>query len=350
MNNNFLKNMLEPQFRENTEQNQEKKSSLPSKNESLETNPENQLEKSLYNIEQQSEKLNRHQANLEQMIASMSPEESHYIAQAIEQDPKSQGLLKSLQEKLAHLNNAGHHAQEHLSEHYNPKVVGLIHSTGKAIGGITGLFSGMPLGLAGSATGAVVGAKAGGYGLLKLFEKTVHKLPDSFQEKIKRKDPLESVHQNQESLTRELEKRSLLEGKMKLLSQEAQNLDPESQKKFAELMSQDPEVLSATQKLDTLYEKYHDVYEKFEKDFPNAAAFAELGVHTAIGAGLHASGIGTAAVIAMDMVAAAGGAEQMTKHLISAGNHIKQKIISIQEKIDSFNNPKQETQNPVFII
>lgn len=330
-NNSFLKTLLEKPKQKEVFEKEVKQESL---NYLSEQKSQESSEKYFQAIETQMIMLDTQHAKLDLVLKTLSPEESEYIQKSFETNPESQKILQNIQEKIEQFVTAGHHAQEHLSEHYNPKVVRTVHSIGKALGGITGLFAGMPLGTVGSAAGAIAGSKAGGYGLLKLFEKTIDTFPQSIQEKIKNKElPQKELNQKQEyqeeikkpEESLEAQRNKALE-ESRFISQEIQNLDPESKKKFIELIEKDSQVNEAIDTLENVYTKAHDFYHEFEVRFPKIATTAEFGIHTAIGIGLHASGLGTATVILMDTLAAAGGAEKITSKLITTGNAIKEKI------------------------
>jgi len=312
----------------------------------------NDLEKISGNIELQSEKLDKNQNKLNEIASNLTPEEGEFISKQVESTEEGQNILAKIKEKTQALANAHKNIEERLSEQYNPKVVKAIGSVGKALGGFGGMLAGHGIM---SAPGAVLGAKTGGYALLKGFESMVKYLPASVQEKIKKKengrasmdsarhDSVESekqekineIKEGEAAINEKLQTREKLKEELNGISGEIEALPETEKKKFMESLEGDKETVSATEGIKSVYEKYVKFYEDFEKKYPLLATGAEVAVHAAIGPIMESVDVGKQALHAIEVLAAAGGAEFLTAHLANVSNSIKESIKFTKKKIAS---------------
>jgi len=312
----------------------------------------NDLEKISGNIELQSEKLDKNQNKLNEIASNLTPEEGEFISKQVESTEEGQNILAKIKEKTQALANAHKNIEERLSERYNPKVVKAIGSVGKALGGFGGMLAGHGIM---SAPGAVLGAKTGGYALLKGFESMVKYLPASVQEKIKKKengrasmdsawhDSVESekqekineIKEGEAAINEKLQTREKLKEELNGISGEIEALPETEKKKFMESLEGDKETVSATEGIKSVYEKYVKFYEDFEKKYPLLATGAEVAVHAAIGPIMESVDVGKQALHAIEVLAAAGGAEFLTAHLANVSNSIKESIKFTKKKIAS---------------
>jgi len=312
----------------------------------------NDLEKISGNIELQSEKLDKNQNKLNEIASNLTPEEGEFISKQVESTEEGQNILAKIKEKTQALANAHKNIEERLSERYNPKVVKAIGSVGKALGGFGGMLAGHGIM---SAPGAVLGAKTGGYALLKGFESMAKYLPASVQEKIKKKengrasmdsawhDSVESekqekineIKEGEAAINEKLQTREKLKEELNGISGEIEALPETEKKKFMESLEGDKETVSATEGIKSVYEKYVKFYEDFEKKYPLLATGAEVAVHAAIGPIMESVDVGKQALHAIEVLAAAGGAEFLTAHLANVSNSIKESIKFTKKKIAS---------------
>jgi len=312
----------------------------------------NDLEKISGNIELQSEKLDKNQNKLNEIASNLTPEEGEFISKQVESTEEGQNILAKIKEKTQALANAHKNIEERLSEQYNPKVVKAIGSVGKALGGFGGMLAGHGIM---SAPGAVLGAKTGGYALLKGFESMAKYLPASVQEKIKKKengrasmdsawhDSVESekqekineIKEGEAAINEKLQTREKLKEELNGISGEIEALPETEKKKFMESLEGDKETVSATEGIKSVYEKYVKFYEDFEKKYPLLATGAEVAVHAAIGPIMESVDVGKQALHAIEVLAAAGGAEFLTAHLANVSNSIKESIKFTKKKIAS---------------
>jgi len=312
---------------------------------------ERQIEKSAANIEVQSQKLENNQAKLEQIIESLSPEEGEFIAEELENTEEGKNIMRRLMDKAALLSNSQKHLEEKLSLEYNPKVVKVIGGVGKVFGGLGGMFIGHGVLSAGT---AVVGAKVGGYTVLKAFEKYAVHLPQSFQEKIKKKEEKETINEKvekiekgREEISKKLEERDKLKSEIGNLSGEINSLSDQEKNKLAASLEKDEKTFSLTQSLKSTYEKYSKFYEEFETKYPLLVTSMEFAVHASIGPILNGIEVGEHALHMVELTAAAGGAEKLTSHLLNVGNSIKFAINKTKDKLLKFANKARTEQAPI---
>ncbi len=96
------------------------------------------------------------------------------------------------------------------------------------------------------------------------------------------------------------------------------------------------EVIEATEGIKTAYEKYAKFYEEFEEKYPLLATGTEVVVHAIIGPVFEGMHVGKEALHAIELLAALGGAEKLTAHLVNVGNTIKESLNKAKEKLLKF--------------
>ena len=312
---------------------------------------EKQLEKSATNIEVQSQKLENNQVKLEQIIESLLPEEGEFVAGELENTEEGKNIMRQLIDKASRLSNSQKYLEEKLSQKYNPKVVKVIGGVGKVFGGLSGMLIGHGILSAGT---AVVGAKVGSYTVLKVFEKYAIHLPQSFNEKIKKKEEkeiinekVEKIEKGREDIREKLKERGKLKLEIGNLSEEINSLSDQEKNKLATSLEKDEKTFSLTQSLKSTYEKYSKFYEEFETKYPLLTTGVEFAVHASIGPILEGIEVGERALHMVELAAAAGGAEKLTSHLLSVGNSIKFAINKAKEKLLKFSNKARIEQAPI---
>ena len=330
--------------------------------------PDEQLENIAGNIDRQNGLLETNIARIVSMNEAMHPQEMSFVMGELEHTEsaknateKTSSALLYVIEKANAILSHGHNKEHELAHKYNPRVVKVVSATGKAIGGMFGMFAGHGLL---SATGAVVGAKVGQSAFLGVYE-GVKKLQERF---FTTKDIQEEGHEktltSEEKVQRDLEEAERIEKRSEQNRERIQNLTAEQKERLQEKLMHSETFAHATDAVISTNETSALFFKDFEKKYPAHASLKELIIHHAIGTALSASGIGHGIVLALELVAAAGGAEKITgavhnlvedvhkaeprQFLAEKARGVKKAIFNRAQEIIAFmNRSKQETVEPL---
>lgn len=289
--------------------------------------------KSLEVIDEQLLQTEKLTEKLEFISNEMSPEEQQVIGHALQEKEAGKSALVNLQEKTVHILQAGHHLKDELSEKYNPKITRIVGRVGKIIGGVGGALMGH--GVA-SAVGGVAGMKIGEYGALKTFEKVAEKLPDSWQEKIIKKEPLKNIESNYEIIHSKIERLNETENKFHQMNAEISNLSPEKRAAFEKLMAESEKTVPAIDRLKSAYHSYGHFCESIEKKYPVLGLLSETAIHAALGPVLEAVGTGKELLHTLELLGASGGVEKLTVHAMHGYDSIKKSSADSVKHVMSF--------------
>mgnify|MGYP000087074735 CR=1 FL=1 len=283
-----------------------------------------------------------HEATLAE-IQQLPQEEQAFITTEIEQSPEGKSIIATIKEKFAHLVHAQSKLEQKLTDehNYNPKLIKMVGRIGNIAGGIGGTIAGH--GFLGAAT-SVAGSKAGGMWALKGFEKVAANLPQSMREKLLAKASPEQIER---LASAESEKAKALEiheaklAKLKEVMDRVAHLSPEDQQAFAQGMEHNIKAQTGAEVLSEAHTKHQTLFEKFEHKFPMLATATEYTTHVLIGPSLHALGIGKDVLHAIELMAAGGGAEHLTKKLVNSGKHLGDILNKFKNKVSNLVQRKE---------
>jgi hypothetical protein len=305
---------------------------------SSDANNEQQAEQLTASVEREAVKLEQNLEMFRSLVAELSPQQDTFISERIAASPEGKTLLARVQSKAHELIHSYEHTKDHLSNHYDPRLVKVVGGVGKAIGGFTGFLAGHGVM---SAPGSVAGSKAGGYAMLKVFEELAQYLPADIHEKIRVPKSVET--QNPVISENEAKISAALETKGNLLTQLGEVTDeiaalPEDQKEaLAEVLTRDEAKITATvTKVQETYTKYRDAFKRFEKKHPIVATSAEVLIHWGISPVLESFALGETVVHALEVLASTGGAETLTTHIVGAAHHVQELLHEAREKMSKY--------------
>lgn len=285
------------------------------------------------------------EANEEKLAAIQQlPEaEQAFITNEIEASPESMGIFATMKEKFAQLIHAQSTLEEKLTDehNYNPKLVKMVGRIGNIAGGIGGTIAGH--GFLGAAT-SVAGSKAGGMWALKGFEKVAASLPERMREKLLAKaspEQLERLASAEAERTKVLEVHETKLAKLQEIMGQVQQLSPEQQRAFAQGMERNIKAQTGAEILAEAHHKHYTLFEKFEHKFPMLATTTEYTTHVLIGPSLHALGLGKDVLHMIELMAAGGGAEHLTKKLVNSGKHLGALLNKFKNTATDIAKPKQ---------
>ncbi len=280
------------------------------------------LEQELASIETATGLTDSYEAKVVQ-FAALPEEEKTFVTDEIEHSPEGKGIVATMKEKFAQLVHAQGHLHDKLvQEHnYHPKLVQTVGKVGSILGGVLGTIAGH--GFLGAGT-SVAGAKAGGYGALKAMEHIGNRIPSMREKMLNKASPeqqeklatVETMH------TQTLENYEANLSTLSALQERVQHLSPEQQQQVAQLLERNIKAQTGTEILAESHKKHKTLFEKFEHKMPMLATATEYTTHVLIGPSLHAVGISMDLLHTIELWAAGGGAETITKKLVNSVKHL----------------------------
>ncbi|MCD8494791.1 MAG: hypothetical protein LRY46_01570 [Candidatus Pacebacteria bacterium] len=293
---------------------------------SIETDHERMLDDAEALVHEQQKILSAIMSDIE----SLSSDEQEHIEQELEK----KGIIKKMQDLAARVVHAHEHAHHELSHTYNERTVNVVNFVGKCVGGVSGLGVGMAVGggLFGGAVAAIAGSKAGGYGLLKSFDRMAKKTSRNMARKITQKTASAEMHmspeQSPEMLASTIERTQLdISEKIDRIN----HLDPDKKQRVLEKLAQDPRTKDIAEKLMKPTNKYREFWHGFEKKYPTASLGLEFVTHVSIPLatkGMLDPIVVEKILLGLESVLAGGASEKMTAIAVAEAKAFKQKLLA----------------------